>query len=112
MTLEQDFDPELARRLDARLAFYAPVGRIPQALPRQSRRGLALAVALAAILATSIAGLGYQINASAESQGLGCLHPVAKIGLFAQGITGSAHDADHASSAQHTDRASHEACHP
>ena len=116
MTLEHDFDPELARRLDVRLASYAPVGRIPQALPRQSRRGLALAVALAAILATSIASLGYEINASAESAGLGCLHPIAKIQLYAQGITGTAHDGDHSiaivdARQQHAARDSHEACH-
>src|SRR2546425_290382 len=38
MTLEHDFDPDLARRLEARLAPYAPVGRISPPLPRPQSR--------------------------------------------------------------------------
>ncbi len=114
MTLENDFDPDLARRLEARLAPYAPVDRIPPRLSRRSsRRGLIVGAALAAILATGAVGFGYEVNAAAESAGLGCLHPIAKIQFYVSGMAGSAHDGDHSSDRQgHDERASHEACHP
>jgi fatty acid desaturase len=111
MTLDNDFDPVLARRLEQDLAPYAPVGRIssPRA-PRPARRRLVLGAALAAILAAGLVGLGYEINASAESQGLACLHPIAKVQLYAQGLTG--HDGDHGSRQTHDERTQHDACHP
>jgi hypothetical protein len=114
MTLEKDFDPDLARRLEARLSPYAPVGRIPPRLRRRSsRRVLIVGAGLAAILVTGAVGLGYEVNAAAESAGLGCLHPIAKIQFYVSGIAGSAHDGDHGGDRQvHDERASHEACHP
>src|SRR5712691_2404676 len=90
MTLEHDFDPDLARQLEARLAPYAPVGRISAPLTRRSsRRRLIVAAALAGTVGASVVGLGHEINASAESQGLGCLHLIAKIQLYTQGIADS-----------------------
>jgi hypothetical protein len=113
MTLEHDFDPDLARQLEVRLAAYAPVDRIPPRLARRSsRRRLIVVVALAATLAAGAVDLGYEINAAAESAGLGCLHPIAKVQLYVSGI-GAGHDGDHGADRQgHDERASHEACHP
>ena len=118
MTLEHDVDPDLARQLEARLAPYAPVGRIWTPITRRSsRRRLIVAAALAGTVGASVVGLGYEINASAESQGLGCLHPIAKIQLYTQGIADSVNGGDHHDVAgrdhqRHDDRDSHLACHP
>ncbi len=114
MTQEHDFDPALARQLELRLASYAPVGRLSSpTAPRPSRRRLMMSAALAAMLAAGLVGLGYDINASAESQGLGCLHPIAKVQLYAKGISESIHNGGrHGTGAQHDERDSHDACHP
>ena len=117
MTMEHDFDPELARRLEARLATYAPASRISPPLARRSARRRVIVAALAAALAASALSLGYEINASAESQGLGCLHPIAKIQLFANGIADSVQAGDHRGveghdRQRHDERDSHLACHP
>ncbi len=59
MTLEHDFDPELARRLEARLAPYAPVAHMsPPLARRSSRRGRVMAAALAAIYPWSFQFVG------------------------------------------------------
>lgn len=105
MSQEQDFDADLAQRLDERLASYAPVGRIARSPIRRSSRTRVVAIAVAATIAAGAVGLGYEINASAESQGLGCLHPAAKVQLFATG------HADGHVSQPHDSRANHEACH-
>ena len=118
MTLEHDFDPDIARRLEARLAPYAPVGRISPPLARRSpRRRLIVAAALAGTFAASVVGLGYEVNGSAESQGLGCLHPIDKIQLYAKGIAESVHAGDHRDiegrdRQHHDERDGHDACHP
>src|SRR2546425_11695069 len=82
MTLEHDFDPDIARRLEARLAPYAPVGRISPPLARRSpRRRLIVAAALAGTFAASGVGLGYEVNGLAGAPGTGCPHPVRTIQL-------------------------------
>ena len=85
MTQHIDYDPDLARRLDARLADFVPLGRIVATSGRTSRWRLVGAGALAAVTFTA-AGVGFEANAYANSQGLSCADAMTKVQLFAAGI--------------------------
>jgi hypothetical protein len=82
-----------SRDLDA--AFEARLARIPvpprstQPRPRVRRAIPVLAAALATSLAVGLVGLGFEVNAVAESQGAGCLDAMAKIHVFVQSVAES-----------------------
>lgn len=85
MSNDIDYDADLAHRLDTRLAAYAPMERIASAPPRTNRLRVAGAAALAAVTLTA-AGVGFEANAYADSQGLSCVDTMTKIQLFGASI--------------------------
>ena len=85
MTQNIDYDTYLARRLDARLASFVPLGRIAAPAARTSAWRLAGAGALAAVTLTA-AGVGLGANAYADAQGLSCADAMTKVQLFAASL--------------------------
>jgi hypothetical protein len=86
MTTENiDYDADLARRLDARLAGYAPLVRLTYAPRRTHRSRLAAGATLAAVTLTA-AGVGFGANVYADEQGLSCADAKTKLQLFAATI--------------------------
>jgi hypothetical protein len=85
MTELIDYDADIARRLDARLAEYVPLGHIA-ATPRSSHPLRLAAVAAFSAVFLSAAGIGYEANAYAETQGLSCLDAITKVQIYARTI--------------------------
>ena len=85
MTQPIDYDADLARRLDARLAGYAPVGRIA-VTSGSGHRFAAAGVAAASLLLLGVIGVTLEANAYADSQGLSCADALFKIELYAANI--------------------------
>lgn len=85
MTHQIDYDADLARRLEARLATFVPMARVA-ARSRQVNGARLAATVVTATLAMGSVGLGLEINAAADSQGLSCLDAFQKVKIFASGI--------------------------
>lgn len=104
MTQEHDYDPELAARLDDRLREYT-LSRPLSPRSATRRRSPVAAAAIAVLAAAGLVGIGFGVNAAADSQGGGCLDPVAKVHLVVTSMT-DAHTDGHAvgtGDRQHTD---------
>ncbi|HYK98868.1 MAG TPA: hypothetical protein VEU77_10810 [Candidatus Acidoferrales bacterium] len=86
MTQPIDYDADLARRLDARLAQYIPLARIGAA-PRPSHRLRLVATAALSAVIFTVAGVGIEANAYAETQGLSCLAAMDKVQVFARALS-------------------------
>jgi hypothetical protein len=85
MTQPIDYDADLARRLDARLAGYVPIGRIAVA-SGSGNRFAAAGVAAASLLLLGVVGVTFEANAYADSQGLSCADALFKIEVYAANI--------------------------
>ena len=82
MTQYGDYDADLARQLDARLADFAPLSHIART-PRSDHRLRLVATAAFGAIALTAAGVGFEANAYAETQGFSCLDAMTKVQVYA-----------------------------